>query len=243
MQKVAVSMLFSFWIAQIAYAEGNLSLVGEEISRIAGADPSCTFMLRVTNTDESNPVAFSGWQLACKIIKSPDATGTVSFSSASKPVTDYVFDGVSNSFLDTTKYAEQFDTIGPIFGYTDTGGYTDTVVTVTVPTTGANLLQMGLTVATDAKGRFDIAVVPDEATGLDGSLPGNYIGAAWLSADGMRREFSKMSFGSDPVVVGYVLIVPEPASAMLLLSGTAVLLILASLNAKRRKQPQTHRVF
>ena len=239
MQKVAVSMLFSFWIAQIAYAEGNLSLVGEEISRIAGADPSCTFMLRVTNTDESNPVAFSGWQLACKIIKSPDATGTVSFSSASKPVTDYVFDGVSNSFLDTTKYAEPFDTIGPIFGY-----ITDTDVTVTVPTTGANLLQMGLTVSTDAKGRFDIAVVPDEATVPDdGSLPGNYIGAAWLSTDGMRREFSKMSFGSDPVVVGYVLIVPEPASAMLLLSGTAVLLILASLNAKRRKQPQTHRVF
>jgi len=232
MQKIMLFLFAFLWAGQIACAEGNLQLIGETKSLPAGVDEICSYMIQVASTDKLNLAQPSAWQMVCTLIPIDGATG-VRFKSASQP-SGYVFDEVLNSFIDNTEYDSvtgyptASGSIGPIIGWTDSGEG------IEVPAEGKNLLQLELAVSATAKGRFDIAVLPD--ADLDnGDNETVTVGSCWYTyADSGRWAFEGMAFGGDPVVIGSVSIIPEPSSAWLLLSGALIFIAGVALNAVRK---------
>jgi len=235
MQKVVIGLIAFLWLWQIAHAEGNLRLIGEDkMVYPASADATYPVMLQVASTDTANLVELFGWQLACTLRPFGDASG-ISFKSASKPSTNYVFDAVPNDFLDTTEYdgstglPKAPDSMGPCFGFPVRVEELLPLSPVTVPATGVNLLQLELLVSATAKGRFDICILPDP----DDAHVGEYFGSAWDTVDGGHWAFEGQVLGGDPLVVGSISIVPEPRSVLLLLSGVVTFIVgVAPINGR-----------
>ncbi|MCE5268294.1 MAG: hypothetical protein LLG00_10460 [Planctomycetaceae bacterium] len=159
--------------------------------------------------------ALAGWQLTCMIIRSAGAIGQVSFGTFGYPPS-YVLAGACDPFdsydagtgnplgtpgvIATSNLISDFVSVG--------------TVAINVPSTGTNLVSIELTASGDAAGRFDIAVLPD----ADPNYP-EYVGSGWFNHEGEEKEFVGMAFGTGPVIVGSVLVIPEPPTLALLVSG------------------------
>jgi hypothetical protein len=93
---------------------------------------------------------------------------------------------------------------------------------------GATLLSVGLTIDPDARGTYEIAVLPDSSTK-------DYFGAGWADANFSEHMFVGTSCDGPPVVIGFVSIIPEPSGVILLLSAALAIGVRMRLGIKRRR--------
>jgi hypothetical protein len=226
MQKGVIGALVALWIAQIAYADGDLRLIGDEVTWLAG-EQSGQFTLRVGSTTP-DPVVLTAWHLRFTITPESNASGKIFFDSFS---TNSLFE-IDDSFVDPNPPASP-DISDLIVAYaTDFDG-------VTVSSTDVNLLQVGLMATVGATGQFDIAVLPSSTS------ENGYCGAEWYSGDPdyARTPFEGVPFDNGPVRVGSVSItpIPEPSSVILLLSG-AITFAIGRFRRQKGQRQQIHRV-
>ncbi len=224
-RRIAVfGLLIGLWLTQPAGAD-SLSIVGEDATWTGGANSSCQFILEI-KSETDPPSLLTGWQLTCEIVPDQAATGQVWFSSITQP-SDYVFDGITrqngitpSGDLNTrpTQLAIEDDIFDSIL--------TDGINPVSVPSTGVNLLQIGLA-SSQAAGRFDIRIVGD----------GQDSGSVWFSEtfDSLPFDIAAVPGRSSDVIESLVFgSVPEP-SAMVLFSSAGSVFALGFGWRRRRK--------
>jgi hypothetical protein len=215
MWKAVAAISVTLWFAQIVWAD-DLRIVGNyDVQWCPSVEPSLDFVLGIENVSSASPTPdlLQAWQMVCKIIPAPGASG-VSFGTPSNYVT--TFNSVGQSVSEGTRTSS--DATGLIAGYLDYPG-------ATVPTTDTEFSKIELMASLDAVGQFYIAIIPDSVADANGSGTPPYFGTAWYSSDYIAVPFDGMPFGGDPVIVGSVVITPEPSDAILLLSGLAVLAV------------------
>jgi hypothetical protein len=160
-----------------------------------------------------------GWSLGLQIVSEGVVTGSLMFATATLP-SNYVFAGDSGWLSPVSLPSSSIF----IFDTTNDNG-------VIVPANGTNLLALTFTAAAGTSGKFAIQALGDPNTGSNWTAYGN--GTFPTTA------FGNVPFGSNPVslgevTVGQVASVPEPQSAVLLISGLVSLLAYGHVRRRRR---------
>lgn len=198
----------------VAHAAG-LSITAADLTwtpAIQGT-PSPFMEIEVLNDAETD--LLGGWTLDLAL-QQVSGTGTLQFNSRSIAVlgTDYILSGnssgLSGSITSSSIFAFDFDP-GPIIG-------------VTVPASGKYLLAIDFTRV--GFGEWDLVAKP----GFTG----------WSDQLSNDREFTNVPFsGSNPVVLGSIMVVPEPATLSLGLLGGSLVGVLA-LARRRQRACRSH---
>jgi len=209
MKKSLAAVLLIFALVAPARA-GSLTISGSLQPPAAwdGTSASPTFTVAVQNPVGAVTVPVIGWSLGLSIVPEAGAVGTVSFASATVPA-NYLFatdsGGISIPPLPATSILA-FDTA------TDNG--------VVVPATGDNLLALTFSATSGTSGKFQIEALGDPNTG-----------SYWIPNDGVfaATAFGNVPFGTNLVSLGVLTVttaavVPEPQSAVMLISALVTLL-------------------
>jgi hypothetical protein len=201
-----LGVLSAFWLIQFACADG-LSIVGQDATWTADADPSCWFLLGITSTAGTS--SLTGWQLTCEIVRDQYASGDVWFDSVKEPPS-YVFDG---NVFPIASWIDP-DTAHSFFAADASVTNDGEARPVDVDSVVVNLLQIELK-SYQASGRFDIHIVGN----------GEASGSVWFSTASGMSSFD-LAPGSDGVVQSLVFgAVPEPSTMVLLASAGIVFIV------------------
>jgi hypothetical protein len=173
--------------------------------------PSGTMSVEIFNsTVGPDPDLLGGWLLDL-VIQPVTATGTLQFNSATLPAgASYVMNGNSTSLngsvTNTSVIAFAAAPNSP-FG-------------VSVPASGTYLLDLNFKTPDNASGLFALVAQPGIAN------------TTWSDAEGNDREFTNIPWDSSPLVLGYINVVPEPASVLSLAAG---LLAVVGIGIRRNR--------
>ncbi len=143
-----------------------------------------------------------GWMVTLEL-QPVAATGTLQFNSATLPAgAAYTMNGNSSglfgSVTDSSVQASAYAPSSP-FG-------------VSVPASGTYLLDLNFKTPDNATGTFALV-----------AMPGLFV-TEWSNAAADELAFTNVPFGNaSPVTLGYITIVPEPGTAMMLTVGICVL--------------------
>ncbi len=170
-------------------------------------------LLSVQNDTFPNSIGefLSGYQVALQIVPQAATTGSVTFAS---PVTgsllaepaNYVFSSVDNLGLDATNSGDELFLFDLDLSATD------------VPTApGNNIAAMTFLASSDAVGLFDIVAIPGAANSV------------WTDDFFRSRDFANVPAIGGPVVIGQIMVVPEPSGLSL-----CSVCLLGYLNRRRR---------
>jgi len=161
-----------------------------------------------------------GWQLGLTIVAQGGAAGTLDFASFAPP-SNYLFATDSGGMIRLSP-ALPFASIIVNDVATDNG--------VVVPATGDNLLALTFSITAGTHGTFNIEAVGNATSG-----------SGWIPnvAPFPTNAFDNVPFGNTPVTIGTVTVtpasvVPEPQSAVLLMSGLVTLLAWRRVRRGRR---------
>jgi hypothetical protein len=180
---------------------GQLSLSGQNPIWNPQQASSPEFVVGVANTSSTTDPLFA-WQLGLEILSLPGATGSLQFNTAQLPP-NYLLTGRSGGL--TPAFT------GPATSIAVISDSDSQFLGIIVPATGTALLETDFVASPNARGVFQIAVVPDQ-----------FQGASWFSSDFGARNFANAPFGGGPVAIGTVTVVPEPSGLLLCMSGVGV---------------------
>jgi hypothetical protein len=172
--------------------------------------PSGTMSIEIFNsTVGPDPDLLGGWLLDL-VIQPVAATGTLHFNSAALPPgASYVMNGNSTSLngsVSNTSVVAFAAAPNSPFG-------------VSVPASGKYLLDLNFKTPDDASGLFALVALPGIAN------------TTWSDAEGNDREFTNIPWDSNSLILGYINVVPEPASVVTLAVG---LVAVVSVGIRRR---------
>ena len=202
-QLACIALLIVF--APLTTRAANISLV---IDSLIGGPltmlPNTTsdeLILSVQNDTFPNSIGdfLAGYQVVLQIVPQAAATGSLAFAA---PVTgsglaepaNYVFNSVDHFGLDATNSGNE------LFLYDLDLSATG----VDVSTTPGNIIaSITVLASADANGLFDIVAVPG---------PSN---SEWIDDFFRSRDFANVPIGGGPVVIGQILVVPEPSGLAL----------------------------
>jgi hypothetical protein len=173
--------------------------------------PSGTMSIEIFNsTVGPDPDLLSGFLLDLAI-QPVSGTGTLQFNSASLPAGAlYLMNGNSSGLGGSVSDSS-------VIAF---AGVPNAPFGVVVPASGKFLLDLNFKTPDNAAGVF--ALVAQSGLGVTG----------WSDTEGQDREFTNIPFdGSGPVVLGYINVVPEPSSILILAGGLAVVV---GVGARRR---------
>lgn len=203
---LVVGFLMLIVFAASRVAADQLSLSGQDIVWNPQNSTSPEFVVGVANTSGTTDLLFA-WQLGLEILSPPGTTGSLQFNTANYPP-DYLLDGRSGGLTPVFT--------GPASNIAVISDSDSQFLGVLVPASITGLLETDFVVSPDARGVFQIAVVPDE-----------FQGASWFSSDFAARDFANVPFGGGPVVIGSVTVVPEPSGLALAVLGVGTAVLMA----------------
>lgn len=180
---------------------------GSPLEVVAGGAVSGPLLVTVANNvDTDDPADFmAGWQVTLMIMPDAAATGQVGFNSAVEP-SNYVFGTRGAFYSQNLSFPVNNDGMFALDANLDGSLNPAPVV---VPVSGRNLNELGFVASADASGIFGVFVVPGV---------GN---TEWTDAGLNVRSFENVPSGGDPVRIGEINVVPEPASLTILAFAAA----------------------
>ena len=185
---------------------GDLALVADSIvwDPMLDGPNSPAMTLRLTNDTDPDTETLQGWMISLAIVPDPSSTGTLTFAARNLPASNYVLAGDSAGLAGSLLPAS-------LLAFDDALS----AVGAVVPTSGASLLEIAFSTPDDARGLFFVVATP----GLGST--------GWSDGDFNDREFVNAPFSAgQPVVLGQVTVVPEPAAVVLALQLAVVVLYL-----------------
>lgn len=210
MLKIGLGCVFALAIAQTVHAD-QLTIIARPITWTSGEVP---FYITIGVYNTGTPQTLSGWTLVCTIAGVEGATGSVAFGDPAAPTNDIFADNSYAGILPSYS-----PTLGTIFSNV-------AISPVEIQETAGtlNLVDLTLFPSPDARGRFDVTVVPDDGTGT---------GSNWLDAAYLPQSFNVAAPAGRPdgILASVVFPVPEPSSGVIL--SMAILLSLVARRYRR----------
>lgn len=181
----------------------NLSIGADDITWNPAIDgtPSGTMSIEIFNsTVGPDPELLSGFMLNLAI-QPVSGTGTLQFNSRSLPSPSlYLMNGNSSALGGTI-------TASSVIAF---AAAPNSPFGMPVPASGKFLLDLNFNTPDNANGVF--ALVANSGLGVTG----------WSDTEGEDRQFSNVPFdGNGAVVLGFINVVPEPSSVLILAGGLA----------------------